>query len=142
MPSDLYQLVYRSNIRSRRVDNTLQALREIVKVSNRNNRASGITGFLIFDGETFVQILEGVRSQVEVTYRRISADPRHHNAITLLARQIDQRDFIDWAMGGLLQTLQIPPGISGEEVVSLAKNRASSDGGLIDPAPGTVRTEL
>lgn len=142
MPSDLYQLVYRSSFRSGRVANTLQALREIVKASNRNNRASGITGFLIFDGETFLQILEGVRSQVEITYRRISADPRHHNATTLLARQIDQRDFVDWGMGGLLQTLQIPPGISGEEVVSLAKSKASSKGGLNDPVPGTVRTEL
>lgn len=75
MPSDLYQLVYRSSFRSGRVANTLQALREIVKASNRNNCASGITGFLIFDGETFLQILEGVRSQVEITYRRISADP-------------------------------------------------------------------
>jgi acetyl-CoA carboxylase carboxyltransferase component len=121
MSGDIYQLVYRSTYRSGRIDNTLQALREIVKASSRNNANLRITGYLIFDGETFLQILEGARADIVTTFARIEADPRHRDAVIVQSRMVEKRDFSQWAMGGVLRTTPIPASLSGDEAVELAK---------------------
>lgn len=126
MTSELHQIVYRSTFNIGRVDKTLQVLRDIVKTSQRNNRASAITGYLIFDGVTFLQILEGSRPDVEETFERISADSRHRDAEVLLSRTITQRDFSDWAMAGYLSTQRINVTATALEMLALAKSLQSS----------------
>jgi hypothetical protein len=126
MPSQIYQLVYRSKHRLERIDNALQMLRDIVKSSARNNKSEGITGYLIFDGENFLQILEGDLDVVEATYARIEADPRHREAEMLLTRTAEERQFPEWSMGGYLQTMPISPTVSGEDAIALATQRMSS----------------
>lgn len=96
----MYQLIYRSTYRMGRIDSPLQLLREILKVSAERNRAAGITGFLLFDGTTFVQILEGEKDAVLSTYKRIAADERHRDVSVIEEAEIGGRDFDRWAMGG------------------------------------------
>lgn len=127
MPIELYQLIYSSTYQVGRVDSPLQALRDIVRTSIKNNARGEVTGFLIFDGSTFLQILEGRRSDVIATYERIALDLRHRSPKTLFSRSIEQRDFSGWAMGGVLRTAQIPEFAGPDEAVTFAKRSMTSE---------------
>lgn len=138
MPSPIFQIVYRSTFRAARVGSPLQALRDIVTVSSRNNARDGITGYLIFDGDTFLQILEGKQAAVETTYARIAADARHRDPTLLHSGTAAQRSFGNWAMNGYLRSEAdaaifarhgvpgtIPPELSGATVMALAQELAA-----------------
>ena len=141
MPKPIHQLVYRSVFRAARVVSPLQALRDIVAVSIRNNARDDITGYLIFDGETFLQILEGGSEAVEATFARISRDARHRDPQLLLAGAAAERAFSKWAMNGYLRREAdaqifarhgvpgaIPDVISGQSVLALARELAAEQG--------------
>jgi hypothetical protein len=104
----IHQLVYYSR-------NTVQGdgramltnMREILSASQRNNSRDGITGFLIFDKTWFVQILEGERSQVTQTYTRIARDTRHSTATIINVRDVQDRLFPNWTMGGAMRTPEV-----------------------------------
>jgi hypothetical protein len=82
-------------------------MREILSASQRNNSRDGITGFLIFDKTWFVQILEGERSQVTQTYTRIARDTRHSTATIINVRDVQDRLFPNWTMGGAMRTPEV-----------------------------------
>lgn len=133
--TSLYQLVYTSIYRAGRVDSELAALRSILSVSRRNNLAAGVTGFLIFDRNSFLQVLEGPRETLDAKMARISEDDRHREVTVLDVRPVEQRSFQAWTMGGCRRTPQQDPifaahGMDGEidrshvtfdKVVALAK---------------------
>jgi hypothetical protein len=132
----LQQLVYTSIYRAGRVDSELQALRAILSVSRRNNLAAGVTGFLIFDRDSFVQVLEGSRETLDATMARIAEDDRHRDVAVVDIQPIEERAFQAWTMGGCRRTPQQQPifaahgipdridrtEISFETVVSLARD--------------------
>lgn len=66
--------------------------------ARRNNGRDGITGMLYFDGTRFMQAMEGPAEKVEATLARIKADPRHRAMVVLAKRQIETREFGEWAM--------------------------------------------
>lgn len=71
----------------------------IVKVSRRFNEDHGITGILIFDGQRFVQYLEGPQQEVTELARKISLDIRHiHFTPQHQTQGITHRLFTDWTM--------------------------------------------
>lgn len=71
----------------------------IAAQSQRNNGRCGLSGFLYYDNEAFVQVLEGPREDVERIYETIESDPRH-DRVSLLTRQpLRQRAFGGWSMG-------------------------------------------
>ena len=74
-------------------------LSSILRKSNQNNPAAGITGVLCFSGDVFLQALEGGRTQVSRLYNRIAADPRHKDVVMLSYEDIDERSFAGWSMG-------------------------------------------
>ena len=76
-----------------------ESLSAILKKSTANNPSVGVTGVLCFSGETFLQVLEGGRSQVSALYNRIAGDPRHRDVVMLSYEEIDERSFAGWAMG-------------------------------------------
>ena len=76
-----------------------ESLSAILKKSTTNNPSVGVTGVLCFSGETFLQVLEGGRSQVSALYNRIAGDPRHRDVVLLSYEEIDERSFAGWAMG-------------------------------------------
>ncbi len=103
-PPETYQLVYLSTYSAARIDNGLQALRDILRSSKKNNHAAGVTGYLIFDGTHFVQVLEGAKPDVDAVYDRISRDARHHGVRVIGTSTTTQRDFPTWVMGAYLRS--------------------------------------
>ncbi|KPF65892.1 hypothetical protein IP69_16610 [Bosea sp. AAP35] len=93
-----------STYRSGRVDGELTALRAILSVSRKNNEAADVTGYLIFDGESFIQVLEGPHDALQATMDRIARDERHRDVAVLATQPIETRSFREWKMGGYRRT--------------------------------------
>jgi hypothetical protein len=115
----IYRLIYSSaNCVSANDKPLLQQLREILAVSRRNNERDGITGFLMFEPDWFLQILEGEHDKVQATYDRIGRDRRHGSVKLLEAKSVPSRGFEGWSMGGAMRTpevegIYLSHGISG-----------------------------
>lgn len=99
----VYQLIYHSRFSSA-AQGPSATIRNILSRSQANNFRDGITGFLIFDKSSFVQILEGDEAAVLETYDRIGSDRRHSQLTVIDSRQVGQRAFPDWAMGGYVRS--------------------------------------
>lgn len=54
-----------------------EVVKEIVAAARRHNRALGITGALLFDGERFCQLIEGDETAVRTLMDNIARDARH-----------------------------------------------------------------
>jgi hypothetical protein len=97
--SDLYRLVYASKNLLQGPDHEVAAaVRQILDASQRNNRAVGVTGALMFNGGAFAQVLEGPRAGVEETFERIQRDERHGDVTVLQCGPAEARGFPDWSM--------------------------------------------
>jgi hypothetical protein len=77
----------------------LRELKAILRRSREHNFRSGVTGYLVFDGAHFAQLLEGEAGVVDATLARIRADARHHDVHDLIHEPITQRCFEGWCMG-------------------------------------------
>ena len=71
----------------------------ILAVSQRNNRASNVTGLLCHIDGSFLQFLEGEEGSVRETFARITRDPRHRHILQVHDAEITARAFGDWSMG-------------------------------------------
>jgi hypothetical protein len=112
----IYQLIYHSHFMAVGAGPS-STIRSIVRASQANNLRDGITGFLIFDKTSFVQVLEGEQSAVLEAYERISDDPRHAYLTVLDTRWVETRAFEGWAMGGHIASDDT---LSAPRVVALA----------------------
>jgi hypothetical protein len=74
-------------------------LAEILAIAREKNAARGVTGMLLYEGGSFLQLLEGDESEVEQVFERISRDPRHHNIVVLSRAKVASRGFAEWSMG-------------------------------------------
>jgi hypothetical protein len=74
-------------------------INHIIQTSRRNNKRVGVTGFLMFDGVYFAQVLEGSRSAVTHTYNRVAGDLRHYNMHLISCIDVQERLFPGWSMG-------------------------------------------
>jgi hypothetical protein len=74
-------------------------LRRLLETSRANNQRRGITGMLVYKDGNFMQAIEGEEQEVRALQRTISADPRHHRVLELLATTIATRSFAEWTMG-------------------------------------------
>lgn len=99
----MIQLVYvsRSEIP---VGGSMPALRTILSASQARNGSNDVTGYLIADGRSFFQILEGHPGDVRETFARIEADRRHSQIKLLATRSVFSRSFPEWSMGGWMAT--------------------------------------
>lgn len=109
---DLYQCLYLSESTIPTTDRKQwdREIADILTSSQRNNAESVITGALVCDGKTFVQVLEGRHAEVRATFNRIGKDPRHKRVSVLHFEPIRSRTFSAWKM------VMCPP---TEEIVSL-----------------------
>ena len=77
----------------------LGSLKEIFDSSIKNNAALSVTGFLIFSGKGFIQILEGPTEGIhEIYLKKICADKRNTNLNILHDCFVNRRNFTDWSM--------------------------------------------
>jgi hypothetical protein len=146
---DLVQLVYYSrNLLTDDDKGQLKLLREILSIARQKNVERDVTGYLIFDKNWFIQILEGDRAQVRATYERIARDPRHTGVTLLDTKPVRQRTFSQWSMGGAMRNLDqqevfLAHGISGQidptklsaqKILALAADLAALTGGRASQA--------
>ncbi|RZK79560.1 MAG: BLUF domain-containing protein [Pedobacter sp.] len=74
-------------------------LKEILNISQQNNKKNNLTGMLLYGEGSFVQLLEGDADQLDETYNTILTDERHKNVFKLDEGDIEARFFPDWTMG-------------------------------------------
>ena len=98
----VFQLVYASTYTPGRITSARTALSSIVATSRAHNEASGVSSCLIFDGRSFVQILEGQAQSVQAIFRRIRRDRRHRQIFLVGSRSCDRRALLDTPMVGFL----------------------------------------
>jgi len=102
----------------------------IVTTSSTNNDAHDLTGFLIFSGDRFFQLLEGPEEQVNALLAKLRSDPRHTD-ITILERcEITQRAFPAWKMkriGETLSPLELARSVPELEAAPLKVRKAVVD---------------
>lgn len=72
---------------------------EILVQARKQNKLNGITGLLLFDGEHFIQVLEGDREEVLAVMSRIESDARHSGVKRLHEGFIAQRQFQCFGIG-------------------------------------------
>ena len=103
----LERLVYCSRAR---IDTaSLQAISEILGVSQRNNARDGLTGALAINDGWFLQVLEGSTPAIDSLLRRLAGDPRHADVEVLSRRPVSGRLFADWSMIATRITPEIRP---------------------------------
>ncbi|WP_333809605.1 BLUF domain-containing protein [Flavobacterium sp.] len=76
-----------------------EEINDLLKVSRNNNQKNGITGLLLYSDGNFMQILEGEKEAVEITYKKIVNDNRHRNIIVVANESVKKRNFSEWKMG-------------------------------------------
>lgn len=87
-------IIYISRAKHRFTSVDLADLRTSAAVANS---ASGITGLLVFDGNRFIQALEGDASDVAAVMSRIVKDPRHDNIVYFKTTETNRRQFKQWS---------------------------------------------
>ncbi len=91
----IFQLLYTSTAQS---DSSKAELDSILEAAQRNNAKANVTGFLIFDGVNFIQLLEGAERDVRRIYQTILEDKRHTSVEPLLQESKAARSLSNWAM--------------------------------------------
>lgn len=91
----MIQLIYRS---TQAYPVSLDDLRSILDKSREKNAQLGITGVLFFDGNDFIQVLEGGDREVQYLFEAIQGDSRHRDVTILSELVVEQREFGSWAM--------------------------------------------
>ena len=85
-----YELLYISELSP---ETPPTSIADILTQARQVNKAKGITGLLLFDGEHFIQVLEGSREDVLEAMERIENDHRHCRVKRLHESFIGQRQF-------------------------------------------------
>lgn len=92
----MYYLLYASTAVERLSDEQLE---DLLKVSRQNNAAVSVSGMLLYFDGSFIQYIEGEKSDVLTLFERISADPRHFGLFVLDQGELDAKALPDWKMG-------------------------------------------
>jgi len=92
----MYYLIYLSTTKKPMNYDELSAL---LQQCRENNLKLGVTGMLLYQNETFMQMLEGEKQVVLDLYDEIKKDERHTGFHTVLEGDIGERNFEDWSMG-------------------------------------------
>ena len=72
---------------------------EIMRKALRNNERNGITGYLLREGSTYLNVIEGPKAAVYDLLDRIERDPRIYDFKILSSMRIEERQYPSWSMG-------------------------------------------
>ncbi|HET9991140.1 MAG TPA: BLUF domain-containing protein [Kofleriaceae bacterium] len=92
----MLQLVYVSNAAR---TFTVDQLRALLAKARAKNVGLGITGMLLHQDGTFLQMLEGEPAAVDSLFETIRGDSRHKSIVMLARTEVAGRTFSDWSMG-------------------------------------------
>lgn len=73
-------------------------LDDLVDDAARFNRDAGVSGILLFDGERFLQYLEGPSDGLDVAYSRVLGASSHHHVLELQRSTVSDRRLPFWPM--------------------------------------------
>lgn len=114
----LFQLIYKSK---KQPSFPVENLSKFTETIRKRNKARGITGVLLFDGQYFLQVLEGTDKSLTQLISEIETDKRHDEITIILKEPIMQREHPNWGMrlittsGSLLNPLT-------EEIISISNH--------------------
>ncbi len=91
----LHTLTYTSRASPGLTEDGLAAIHIAAKTLNA---LDGVTGLLIYNGSSFLQIIEGAEDAITDLVARLRADRRHHDFTVRDERTIQARSFPDWNM--------------------------------------------
>ncbi len=74
-------------------------LQDILQTARKRNPAIKVTGMLLYQNGSFLQILEGARKNVEMLFNKIEPDKRHKRVVKITTFYTEERLFSDWSMG-------------------------------------------
>lgn len=92
----VHQLVYISAATRQLSQNELS---DILKQARVKNAGLGVTGILVHDSGSFLQVLEGKLERVSGVFRSIEADARHRRVVVLARQDVERPSFAEWSMG-------------------------------------------
>lgn len=92
----VFYLIYTSSAIRLLSDRELGAIHSRAMAGNARR---GVTGFLLYRGGNFMQLLEGEEKAVRALFERIKADPRHKDVYVLKEGTRPDRIFQKFAMG-------------------------------------------
>jgi len=78
---------------------TDEELEELLTIARQNNSKKNVTGLLIMKGRTFLQCLEGNKTDVDEIFEKIKKDERHDSIVELIEEDDGKRYFPNWWMG-------------------------------------------
>lgn len=100
---DHFTLLYVSDLA---VSSPANVVAGIARQARANNQQKDITGILVFDGESFAQLVEGAESTILSLLERLTADTRHERMEVLqVGPSMMPRRFPGWRLGYLLLEL-------------------------------------
>ena len=102
---------------------------DILAASQRNNTQYDVTGLLLFDGDRYIQILEGSAENIDKIYDAIAKDKRHHGVELIHRGEIEGRAFTDWRMA----YEALPVGLLGELAEKMSVYAMEVTGEIILP---------
>lgn len=120
----MHQIVYVSDAKP---DLTAVDLFRIIEQSARNNPNAEITGFLIYRGGRFLQLIEGPLMALESLLAKLKHDPRHGSLEVLSRVPIPARSFPRWRMKRV--------GEDGDAAAELDAALRAEGGGAVLPSP-------
>lgn len=130
----------------------------LMEQSRFYNTTAGLTGILLINRGSIVQVLEGEQEIVNGLFKRINEDQRHTDVIKIVDCPIKERSFAGWSMGcksitdhqlaliktivdlGRIEWLLIKP--STNSIVNLLKSAYQSDLYYLQQAPSPLVPNL
>lgn len=92
----MVQLIYASAATKPFSPDDLKTL--LIKARGRNTLYK-VSGMLLYDSGSFLQVLEGPDDSIDLILKSIFKDQRHNNTRTLSRTTIQSREFPSWSMG-------------------------------------------
>jgi hypothetical protein len=92
----MQQLVYAS---AAVVTFTREDLQRLLAQARAKNLIHHVTGMLLYDSGSFMQVLEGPEAGVDAIWGSIQRDPRHHQIVVRYRQPVEAREFPEWTMG-------------------------------------------
>lgn len=91
----MLSIIYVSKVKNMLGQHELTALADEAARSNNENQ---ITGLLVYNGEHFMQLIEGESSRIENLLKRIERDDRHSDLVVIRRREDQPRECPAWSM--------------------------------------------
>jgi hypothetical protein len=106
----LHELIYSSAARQ---PFSADALKALLAKARAANAPLALTGLLLHENSSFLQVLEGSKDAVVSLFERLSLDPRHHRLVKIYEGDLEARRFGDWSMGFASITPRQAKGLDG-----------------------------